>query len=710
MTAGEFVKTLNKYDINTFCGVPDSLLKDLCFFLDDNKCYNIITANEGNAIGMACGYYLATKRIAAVYLQNSGLGNCINPLVSLADEKVYDIPLLMIIGLRGEYGIPDEPQHAKQGAITTALLETIGIEYKIIDNLSDANDIIFAINHIMNNLKPFAFIIKKGAFDNYRCTNKENHFEINREYAIKNIIDNSADDDIVVSSTGFISRELYEYRESLGNSHVKDFLTVGSMGHSSSIALAIALEKQHRNVICIEGDGSFLMHMGVIPIIAKLKPGNFKHIILNNEAHDSVGGEATASTVIDFKQLALSCGYKNSYLVETNDVLSKTIKIFFNDEGPSLLTINVSKGARKDLGRPKEKLIDNKNDFMFFLNDYIYTGIGSIKNLYRIIRNYERVLVFTGKKVFGMYGNIFDDLKDKKLMIYSDFSSNPKDIDVDKAINKIDSNFDIIVAFGGGSVIDFAKLYKYFSKCSKPLVAIPTTAGTGSEVTHFAVYYKQCVKISIEDIILKPNFAIVDAQFLLQMSRELKIATALDSLIQAVESYWSNRSTVQSKNWARRSILLSKNIILKYINTNNIEYAEKMALASFFSGRAIDISKTTVSHALSYPFTSEYDIPHGYAVALSINKLFSKNFDINQSNLNDTRGINYVNQTMHELEILLGGREYFCDLFEKIRLQTKITMLNITNIEELIKKVNISRLKNNPRIFTQNELLDLFDY
>jgi phosphonopyruvate decarboxylase len=341
MKTDDFVRILNSHSIDHFFGVPDGLFKYLCFFQDDHTYCNITAANEGNAIGLACGYYLATKKIAAVYLQDSGFGNCINPLVSLADKMVYNIPLLMIIGLWDEPGIHDEPQHIKQGAVTSTLLEAIGIKYKVIDASSCENDITCALDYIKNQLQPFAFIIKNETI--YKCpdTNNVDSFEISIEYAVKNIVDSLTSDNIIVSSTGLISRELYKYRELSNGLYNRDFLTVGSTGHSSSIAAAIAISKKHRTIICMEDNGSFLMHMGAAPVIAKLGLYNFKHIILNNESHDSVKDEAIASNVIDFKKLAISCGYKNSYLIEKENIMDNTIKTFIEDEGPSLLTINV---------------------------------------------------------------------------------------------------------------------------------------------------------------------------------------------------------------------------------------------------------------------------------------------------------------------------------------------------------------------------------
>ena len=329
-------------DVNFFSGVPDSLLKDFNAYIMDNMDQNkhIITANEGAAVALAAGSYLATKKISVVYLQNSGLGNAINPLVSLTDYEVYNIPVLLVIGWRGEPGERDEPQHKKQGEITLELLKTLKIPYEVIsentDNIEEKIDIAF--KHMVEFNSPYALVIKKNTFEKYNYKNKiKQNFEMSREEAIQIIVKNLDQDNITISTTGMISRELFETRKNMSHEHNKDFLVVGSMGHASQIALGIAISKPKKQVFCLDGDGSTIMHMGGLGIIGSKQVKNFKHIVLNNEAHDSVGGQPTVGNNIDFVSVAMSCKYKNTCSVKTRTDLEEKIKWLKKVEGPGFL-------------------------------------------------------------------------------------------------------------------------------------------------------------------------------------------------------------------------------------------------------------------------------------------------------------------------------------------------------------------------------------
>jgi phosphonopyruvate decarboxylase len=365
----EFYDLLAENKLDFFTGVPDSLLKDLCAYIIDNTSEkkNITTANEGNAIALAAGHYLSTEKPAIVYMQNSGLGNCVNPLVSLTDEKVYSIPLLMLIGWRGEPGKKDEPQHLKQGEITLGLLDVLGIPYEILPgSIEEVKEVLSrAVSYMEFNRSPFALVIKKGTFDNYSLQKKKStNFPLDREDAIKLIVPLLEKNSIIISTTGKTSRELFEFRDS----HEKDFLTVGSMGHSSSIALGVALEI-NKPVYCFDGDGSVIMHMGSLSSIGNLKPKNFKHIIFNNFAHDSVGGQPTSADVINFPEVAKANGYLDTFSAQTKDEIISSIEKMKGSDGPLLLEIKVNKGARKDLGRPTKTPKENKDALMQFLRE-----------------------------------------------------------------------------------------------------------------------------------------------------------------------------------------------------------------------------------------------------------------------------------------------------------------------------------------------------
>ncbi|MDR0823231.1 MAG: phosphonopyruvate decarboxylase [Endomicrobium sp.] len=353
-----------KFDF--FTGVPDSLLKSLCAYFTAklSKDKHIIAVNEGNAIALAAGHFLASGKPALVYMQNSGMGNALNPLISLNNPKVYSIPVLLLIGWRGEPNVKDEPQHIKQGEITTNLLECVGIKYEI---LSDNFDTAFrqlenAQQYLLKKSVPYAFVIKKDSFAQYKMSQAADISEIPREQAIEKIVEN-AKDSVFVSTTGMISRELFEIRERNKQSHKQDFLTVGSMGHSSSIALGIALGKEDKRVICLDGDGAALMHLGALTIIADRQPKNFVHIVLNNAAHDSVGGQPTVALNANLFKIAKSIGYRTAIRINNIEELNKIGK-YLNSESPVFIEILVKKGARKDLGRPNQSPIECKINFM----------------------------------------------------------------------------------------------------------------------------------------------------------------------------------------------------------------------------------------------------------------------------------------------------------------------------------------------------------
>ncbi|MDR2922315.1 MAG: phosphonopyruvate decarboxylase [Treponema sp.] len=370
ISAAYFYKKLVESGVGFFSGVPDSLLKDFCAFLTDNveKQNHIIAVNEGAAVGLACGYHLATGRIPLVYMQNSGIGNAVNPLLSLADSEVYRIPLVLVIGWRGEPGMHDEPQHIKQGKVTCSLLESMGIPYAILEN--DENSVNSQIEACFKTIAetgaPYALVIRKDTFASYTLQAKEEHNAImTREEAIEEIA--ASRGGIIVSTTGMISRELYELRNKTGTGHERDFLTVGSMGHASSIALSIALQKPKLPVTCLDGDGAALMHMGALAAIGTQKPRNFCHIVLNNGAHDSVGGQPTIAPFIDMPSIARACGYAKVYQAGTKEELKKILAEKHDEL--TFIEVTVKKGARKDLGRPKSTPIENKAALMKYIKD-----------------------------------------------------------------------------------------------------------------------------------------------------------------------------------------------------------------------------------------------------------------------------------------------------------------------------------------------------
>ena len=368
-----FIEKLRENGIDCFAGVPDSLLKNICAYITDH-CdaeHNIIAANEGAAVGLAAGHYLATGQPACVYMQNSGEGNIINPLASLTDPEVYNIPVLLLIGWRGRPGVHDEPQHVKQGKVTTGLLNTMGINFDVLSKEEDkAEKQIAKAIDALKKKDVYALVIEKDTFEDYKLQNVEkNDLTMSREEAIQTVAAALGEKDCIVSTTGMISRELFEYRAAMNQGHEREFLTVGSMGHASQIALGIAMAKPDRKVWCFDGDGAAIMHMGSMAIVANKAPKNYVHVVFNNGAHDSVGGQPTVGLKIDLPAVAKAVGYKNAFSGETKEYLTELLGKVKNQEGPVLLEIKVKKGNRKDLGRPTTTPIQNKEALMAFLKD-----------------------------------------------------------------------------------------------------------------------------------------------------------------------------------------------------------------------------------------------------------------------------------------------------------------------------------------------------
>ena len=369
----DFAHWLAALGLDFYAGVPDSLLKPLCFYLADHGGDNhVVAANEGGAVALACGYHLATGKLPLVYLQNSGQGNTVNSLLSLADPEVYSIPLLMLIGWRGEPGTKDEPQHVKQGKVTLALLEAMDVPYRVLETGPDTarRSLTELVTIATAEQRPVALMIRKDTFEPYKATGGQAapEFEMTREHAIGAVIEALDENDAVISTTGKISRELYEHRDRTGLGHQRDFLTVGAMGHASQIAMGIALAQPDRQVICLDGDGAMLMHMGAAAIVGAAKLANFKHVILNNGVHDSVGGMATAGLRVSFTNIVKGCGYTEGWRVERRDDMSKKLAQLRSARGPAMLEIMVRQGARSDLGRPQTTPIGNKTAFKKFLS------------------------------------------------------------------------------------------------------------------------------------------------------------------------------------------------------------------------------------------------------------------------------------------------------------------------------------------------------
>ena len=367
MDVDKFLKIIGS---DFFTGVPDSQLKALCNYLIDkygvNNKHHIIAANEGNSVALAAGYHLSTGKVPVVYMQNSGEGNAINPIASLINDNVYAIPEIFIIGWRGEPNVHDEPQHIYQGKITLKLLEDLDIDYCILSKDTTEEELttqMVKYNSLLEQGKSVAFVVKKDALYYSKKVEYKNDASITREDAIKHIINNCGND-FVISTTGKASRELFEIREQNKQGHNNDFLTVGSMGHCSSIALGVALNIPNKRIWCIDGDGSLLMHMGSIAVIGKINPDNLIHIVMNNYSHETVGGMPTVSDGINLVEIAKACGYKYTVCVDNHEDLEKELSIAKKLKVLTFIEIKCLLGSRKDLGRPTLLPTENKKLFM----------------------------------------------------------------------------------------------------------------------------------------------------------------------------------------------------------------------------------------------------------------------------------------------------------------------------------------------------------
>lgn len=372
MKADKLLQALEQRGIHTIIGVPDSTLKQFCDGLQNYKgnINHYVPVNEGAAVGLAVGSYLADGKPACIYMQNSGIGNAVNPIASLANRDVYGIPMLFLVGWRGEPGVKDEPQHVFQGKITCKLFEVLSIPYEVIDKdttWEQMESILTEAFETLSGGEQFAIIVRKGTFEKDVPYTWENGNTLNREEALATILKEGGHEAVLVSTTGKISRELYEQSDALYGTHENIFMTVGGMGHASMIALGIAKKRPEEKIICIDGDGAALMHMGALAFISSQSPENFVHIIINNQSHESVGAMPTGCQKVNFSELAKNAGYSWTIRVSTLKELTKVLHNIDEQKGPILVEVLVSLDSRADLGRPKESARENKEAFMEYI-------------------------------------------------------------------------------------------------------------------------------------------------------------------------------------------------------------------------------------------------------------------------------------------------------------------------------------------------------
>ncbi|ARJ49225.1 phosphonopyruvate decarboxylase [Candidatus Pelagibacter sp. RS40] len=358
------INLLKKNKSNFYTGVPDSVLKELSFSLQKtSKKNHIIATNEGAAVSIGIGHYLSTKKIPVIYMQNSGLSNALNPLISIAHRKVYSIPLILIVGWRGSSRVKDEPQHNVKGKITEKILKLLNIKYTILRSVSDISKFDKQIKLAKKNKSIVACLIEQGTLEkNKNSIKKKDFYNLNKEFFLKNLLENLKKNTRIISSTGYNSRELMYLRKKYEYKNSKDFYMVGGMGHTSSVALGYSLSTKNKT-ICVDGDGSLLMHLGSIKTAGTFANKNFKYILLNNNVHDSVGGQSTYANDVDFKKLSKSFGFKKFYSIYNKKNLKKIIKKFLSENDLSFLEVKVTNSKIKNLPRPTD-LIKIKNEFI----------------------------------------------------------------------------------------------------------------------------------------------------------------------------------------------------------------------------------------------------------------------------------------------------------------------------------------------------------
>jgi len=371
----EFLLMLTDLGSEFYTGVPDSLLAPFIDEIVDKygiSNNHIVASNEGAAVGLAAGHYLATGNPAVVYMQNSGIGNAVNPICSLLHGKVYSIPVIFVIGWRGEPGVKDEPQHVFQGEVTLSLLDSLEIPHEIISkDTEELDEVIVDFKQYIKDEKSVAFVIQKGALSSENKTEYKSDAFITREDALETILNTTGETckNVYVCTTGKLSREVFEIRERQGSGHGKDFLTVGSMGHSLMIAYGIALSKPEMNVFCLDGDGAVLMHLGSLAVVGVHSPKNLIHVIFNNGAHETVGGLPTVCRKINLAEVAENLGYRKTLRVDSNEELLNTLNEVKGVEGPVLIEVLCNLVSRSDLGRPTTTPIENKIELMKYLQE-----------------------------------------------------------------------------------------------------------------------------------------------------------------------------------------------------------------------------------------------------------------------------------------------------------------------------------------------------
>ena len=362
-----FLEILTGLDIDFFTGVPDSLLKSFNQVLPMNPRQHLIAANEGNAIALGIGHYLATQKLPCIYMQNSGFGNAVNPLLSTCVPSVYGIPMLLLIGWRGQPNIKDEPQHVHVGKTMLQSLEAMEIPFQLLspEFIETKSALEKACRDARQHRSPFALIVPKDFFAKTSQETKQLDTGLTREQALKIVASHAPANAKYFATTGHLGRELYEHRQTQGQPHHDDFLNIGSMGHCSQIALGFHLGSK-KPTVCLDGDGALLMHLGALAICGQYAHAQhgFYHILFNNGVHDSVGAQPTVGHKVDWSLMAKACGYESYVRVEDEQGLVAACSGLFSKNKTCFIEIMIQPGARKDLGRPTQTPTQSLSQFL----------------------------------------------------------------------------------------------------------------------------------------------------------------------------------------------------------------------------------------------------------------------------------------------------------------------------------------------------------
>ncbi len=723
------LEEFKKQGIKNCVGVPDSTLQTLveAISLTPEMDHQIAT-NEAEAMALALGQFLATGKPSLVYLQNSGLGNIINPLTSLFLEDSYRIPAILMVGMRGDVESgSDEPQHLLMGRITSPLLDLAGVTHEVLsqDPSDWVNQCSKLFREATENRLPVALLFPRNRLRKPSHSEKEKGaselYSLSRREAIESLRKELPPSTFFVSSIGKASRELFEINESQGHGHASAFYGIGGMGCSSGVALGYARSMPQRDVCVFDTDGAALMHLGNLATIGHCKPPNLFHILLDNEAHDSTGGQWTASSSTDLSEVARACGYPWVRRVETLTELQTALEEGKRVSALRFLHIKCRRDQNEKLGRPTHLPQKQIAEILAArAQSELIEGRGSISQLSSILDCLEskRCLLVSRNEDYSHHLLSRSHRSEVRSYRLSTPLLTLENIEEAQRVLFDPGNWepDTIVSIGGGSVIDLAKILHHRSTSIRHHVAVPTTAGTGSEVTPFATYYVNGRKESLADSRILPDRVILDSSLLESLPERIVISCALDAFSHAVESHWSIQSNPESLCYSARALTLLREHWVEVDRAHLMakEHLAGLQKAAYWSGKAIAISQTTLAHALSYGLSAEEGVPHGIAVFLNLPTVTRYNIETHEETASDPRGLNFMNARLSEIARYLGCRSVaelpvlMDNLIQKFGLRELQQSLDGKISKRIATAKFFGRSKNNPRKFDEEALREYF--